>query len=60
MTIQRALALDKIIERLGREERTLRNLGAHANAEGVRYAMTALLRMADEEAPIDNTGEPNS
>lgn len=45
-----------IVDRLARKERELKNLGAFAEAAGIRDAMVLVLRMADEEvAPIEPT-----
>jgi hypothetical protein len=44
------LPTQQLVERLGREEQQLRKLGLHAQAAGIRTAITVLLRMADEPA----------
>jgi hypothetical protein len=52
------LPVATIMDRLAREERKLKNSGAYANAEGIRYALVAILRMADEdEPPIEPSGD---
>lgn len=43
------LPVATIMETLAREEQKLKKAGAYANAEGVRYALVAILRKADEE-----------
>lgn len=44
---------EKLLERLGREEQQLKRLGLHGHAEGVRTAITILIRhvMAAQELP---------
>jgi hypothetical protein len=52
------LPVATIMEVLAREERKLKNAGAYSNAEGVRYALVAIMRKADEqEPPIDPTDD---
>jgi hypothetical protein len=52
------LPIPAIVERLGREEQTLKRAGAFAEAAGIRDAIVQILRMADEdEAPIDSSDE---
>jgi hypothetical protein len=38
---------ERLLDRLGREEQQLRKLGLHGHAEGVRNAITILLRHVD-------------
>lgn len=42
------LSAASLLERLGREEQHLKQLGLHPQAMGVRSAITVLLRMTDE------------
>jgi hypothetical protein len=52
--MNRTLPVLLILDRLGHEERLLRNLGAHEQANGIRAAIVQILKLADEpdtEAP---------
>jgi hypothetical protein len=52
--VERTLPLDKILDVLGHEERMLKNIGAHAQAAGVRASIVHLLKLADETPiPLD-------
>lgn len=46
-----------VIERLGREEQTLKRAGAYAEAAGIRDAIVQILRMADAH---DESIEPET
>ncbi len=53
-----ALRVDDLMDRLCREEKALKDLGLHPNAEGVRIAVRIVLRMADATDPsIEPPGE---
>jgi hypothetical protein len=52
------LPIATIMQRLAREEQKLKKVGAFANAEGVRYALVEILRMADEEVPPIEPSDP--
>jgi hypothetical protein len=50
-----------VLERLGREEQQLKHLGLHAQAAGVRTALTAMLKELDtlpEDQPSHETAPP--
>jgi hypothetical protein len=54
------ISSERLLDRLGREEQQLRKLGLHGHAEGVRNAITILLRQVDaareqpaEHGPLD-------
>lgn len=52
------LPVRAIVDKLGREEQTLKRAGAFAEAAGIRDAIVQILRMADaDEDSIDSTGE---
>jgi hypothetical protein len=52
------LSVRAIVDKLGREEQTLKRAGAFAEAAGVRTSIVQILRLADaDEEPIDPTGE---
>ena len=56
--MQQSLPVQQLVERLGREELNLKNVGAHALAAGVRNAVALVLRMAHEEPqPIEPSDE---
>lgn len=56
--MQQFLPVQQLVERLGREERNLKNAGAYAEAAGIRDAVVIVLRMADEEPqPIEPSSE---
>jgi hypothetical protein len=42
------ISASKLIERLGREEKQLKQLGLHGHAAGVRAAITILIRESQE------------
>jgi hypothetical protein len=50
--IARFLPVAALIDRLGREERLLKNLGAHEQAAGVRAAIVSALKLSDEDDPL--------
>jgi hypothetical protein len=52
------LSVRAIVDKLGREEQTLKRAGAFAEAAGVRTSIVQILRLADaDEESIDPTGE---
>lgn len=53
----RSVAVQPLLDRLAREEQQLKNLGLHAQAAGLRLAVTILLREAD--AAQDLTEQPS-
>lgn len=52
------LSVRAIVDKLGREEQTLKRAGAFAEAAGIRDAIVQILRLADaDEQSLDPTGE---
>jgi hypothetical protein len=53
------LSSTAIIDRLSREEQQLKSLGLHAQAAGIRTAITAVIRLTQEEPlpdpPLEST-----
>lgn len=53
------LPTQQLVERLGREEQQLKHLGLHAQAAGIRTAITVLLRLADGPPEQQPSIEPS-
>lgn len=49
-----------LLERLGKEEQQLKALGLHAQAAGIRSAITILLREVDAQAELPDPIDPSN
>ena len=50
--------LAELWQRLAREEKTLKDIGLHAHAAGVRQAFVLLLKLADEASDDSQPPQP--
>jgi hypothetical protein len=53
-----SLPVATIMDVLAKEEQKLKKVGAFASAEGVRYALVAVMRKADEEVQPLEPSDP--
>jgi hypothetical protein len=54
------LSSQKLVERLGKEEQQLKQLGLHGHAAGIRTAITILIRETQEGSDSPPPLEPSS
>lgn len=52
------LSSEKLLDRLAREEQQMKFLGLHGHAQGIRAAITILIRMAQESPPSLEPSDP--